>query len=219
MSVTRISPTLYRQLQITNPLERKKSVSFTDLNEIKTFQKHEPPIWVSGRPVEDILRERIRYLETKLDRYTQDKENRQMIPARPAKLERPSLVPTERSVTSPFKPVQPKAPAPARNDAAWQSNPVQLAHPPANIQRALAAQPVAAPRPAPPALAQAPIQPRKPIPSRTKRFFGGLGAILAGPGTVAGFLSIAVLGPIGIGVAAAFAATGALCIWASSKMK
>jgi hypothetical protein len=223
MSVTLMPPSLYSKLLIVNPQERSKRVAFSDLNEIRTFRYREVPAQVSRRPIEEILQARIEYLERKIDRLTQDKENSTM-----AQINQYSSAPrSEVSVTSPHRPVKSPVPTPstrAQNDATWKSRDVHLTHPPANVKRALTASPSAtvkssprsSPKASPTNSFQEPSQLQ--VASVKKRFFAGIGALLIGPGTVAGLLSIVALGPVGLGVAAGAAALGVFLIWASNRM-
>jgi hypothetical protein len=56
-------------------------------------------------------------------------------------------------------------------------------------------------------------------PSGLKKFLMGAGVLLASVGVVAGFISIVVLGPVGLAVAAGAAALAAAMIWLGSKAK
>ena len=219
MSATRIPPTLYTKLQIINPPEKDKHVAFTDLNEVRTFYYHEVPARVSKLSREALLQNRVEYLEQKIARMTKQKEGSRMALITPSHSDTCSQV----SVTSPYTPgnveklQQPSTP---KTQAVWKTPDIQLAHPPANVVRAIASSHATSPTPpTKPSKFPSTQTPPPPIPSIKRRIISGLGAFLAGPGMVAGFFSILPLGPIGLGVTAGILGAGLLLMWAGSKMK
>ncbi len=119
-------------------------------------------------------------------------------------LKRVSFALSEKSVTSPLRPAIPTS---GRRD--WRNS--DTLHPivPANVARirnqALAANtPISRPAPPPPADPQ--------IPSKKRRGLALSGVLSCSLGVVAGLVSIAALGPIGIAVAAGAAIFGAALI-------
>lgn len=211
-----LPPEIYQKLLIINPPPRKeKHVAFTDLNEIRTFRKSDSPRKVSGLPAEKILREEIKHLRRKIKRLEQNKENSQMQPIRTAPVtsfpetQIPYTPGTERSVTSPYRPVTDSAhaPLPKKKD---------LPPPPANVQRALATTPE---RPARQPVRQTTPPPEQETPpSRAKRFVAFMGAVCA-MCAVPAIVSIIALGPAGLALAAGVAVLGFGLIGISSKMK
>ena len=130
------------------------------------------------------------------------------VPATP-----PGTPTTARSVTGPYRPI----PESTEN---WSRREVETRNPPANVERALRAASIQAPRQpeAPRRENPAPPPPQPAIPSAAKRFILCLGA-LCFPAAVGGLISIAGLGPIGLGIFGGCLALGFLLIAIGDKMK
>lgn len=127
--VQHMSPDLYRRLLILDPPPPKRRVSFSDLNEVRSYEEHDPPAKIAKRAEVEVLRERVRQLEHRLEKLTykpqstnkrKDKENMPQCLHIPAHVARemnlqplPRLVSTSvpstpgsaHSVTSPYRPV------------------------------------------------------------------------------------------------------------------
>lgn len=128
------------------------------------------------------------------------------------KIERISLAATEASVNSPVRPIS----AP-RTDLRNTDNPLAptvKAEQMARAMKTAATAPVAAP----PNLSRSSSEPVIP-PSGFKKFLMLGGVLMASVGVVAGFVSIAALGPIGLGIAGGAAVLAAAMIWLGSKVK
>lgn len=228
---------MYRRLLILDPPPIKKSVSFSDLNEVRTYRDYEPPVQVANRPEVEVLRERVKRLEQKIEKLTyqpsakrKDQENMPQcihIPANQASAfvlppvppidYKPNSPGSTRSVTSPYRPVS--------TSRATQSRTDNLPPPmPAHLHRAIRAANTA---PAAPAkirdqaqpVAHQQAQPAQPIPSRAKRFvlaLSALATVAAVPALIAGLVA---LGPVGLAVGAGVAAFGMALMAVGHRMK
>jgi len=118
-----------------------------------------------------------------------------------------SVARSEASVISPYRPPR--------------SEPVPISKQWINSDYPLAPQHVryTTPQPVKPVQQSTPAPKPEPKPSVAKRVVMGIGALLASVGTVAGLLSIAALGPVGLAVAAGAAVLGIVLIRSGSTMK
>ena len=127
------------------------------------------------------------------------------------KIERISLSKTEASVNSPVR----TAPRAKRLALCNTDSPLAPTLKAEQLRRSLATTPMRTatkPTPKPPVVTT-------PKPSVFKRVLLGIGALVSSVGVVAGLLSMVVLGPIGLAVAAGVGAVGAAMIWLGGKVK
>lgn len=233
--VQRLSPELYRRLLILDPPPPKRRVSFSDLNEIRQFSENEPPVQVSKRPEVEVLRERVKRLEQRLEKLTykpttqqRDKENMPKCVTIPAHVAReinlqplprlnpaPSTPGSAHSVTSPYRPVSQTRATRPETTQRHAETPQPM---PAHLHRAIQASSAV-----PPTLAntRAPVQqqPQQPIPTRAKRFVLGLGALCAVATVPALIAGLVALGPAGLGLAAGVAVLGMALIAVGNRMQ
>lgn len=241
--VQHLSPEMYRRLLILDPPPPKRRVSFSDLNEVRQYSQNEPPVQISKRPEVEVLRERVKRLERRLEKLTykpttqqRDKENmntglnitskqpREMIlppvpPWTPVSL--PNTPGSAHSVTSPYQPVSgTRATQPSRPRSSSRHTEQQPM--PAHLHRAIKASSAVPPTPANTQVpVQRPVQqqPQQPIPSKAKRFVLALGALCVTatiPALIGGLIA---LGPAGLGVAAGVALLGMSVIYLGNRMK
>jgi hypothetical protein len=118
---------------------------------------------------------------------------------------------SEVSVTSPYRPPR-SAPIPVRNNGTNSDYPLA----PQRVRYAASApaRPVTQPQRPLPQAAEA-----QPKPSAKKLLTALAGVLMVSVGTVAGLVSIAALGPIGVGVAGGAALLGFALIRLSAKLK
>lgn len=163
--VTKIHPVIADRIQIIPPSDSPKRVSFSDLNPIRSFHFNEPPILIREKNELSRLRAHIKILESQIERY-------ESLPP----------TPSQRSAASSVS---------SFGLSSIESNPIDAwlrhnAPPPANVQRAVAARPVAPPPVQQPAQRPAVRVPQpKPI-SKTRKFFAKVA------------LGISIIGALGI---------------------
>lgn len=210
MSYRVLPPEIHRRLLILDPPPSPRRVSFSDLNEVRSFSYKDPPVLVSGKAEVELLRAHIRRLERKINRlehqHTMIKPiNVTMLPPSPP--DTPRTPGTERSVYSP-----------AANTDTYYTALTETPPPPMNVQRALYATPTQTfqpPRLECPSLRRQPDIPPKP--SMLKRFLSGAGA-LCFLGILPSIVTIVALGPFGLAVAGGCFVLGCLFMAAAGKV-
>lgn len=179
-----IPPHLRQKLLIVEIPEVRKQVRFSDLNEIKTYRKWEPPAAVSYSPKDQRNNQLILTLMERVFDLEQEREMQ--------KIEIKNLGVALDRLSSTAKPLNSK---PAANDAGWHNSDIEA---PAACPKLTKTQKVAPSNPPSPRRQANQTKP----PSKLKRGLMVAGTFISVFGGFGGLMSCLGLGPIGIAIAA-----------------